>query len=267
MLMLVFPAMVSALTLPGACGSRVASARARPAVAQEYGDKEAANQWYRTGKDTKRWKPGDSTGDKTDDDRLLWSAWKLDPPVLTVLKGSLFADCTLVRLVLNHLGFPHKLNLVDDDGSIEDVPVLEGPGVPPTDVLSGPFEICSFAASVVQDKIGKIAGSTNREDVMAWLDAAGEFVIDTDECVPELALGLACQLRPMLRGVDDEGVATLNQWGFTMDDAMVLASLYSLAGIDGSGEGAPESWPESVREYLDSNLVRAGVLSADVETL
>lgn len=237
---------------------------------QTFGDKEAASQWYRTGKDTARWKPGDSTGDKTDDARLLWSAWTLDPPTLSVLEGNLCVDCNLARIVLTHLGFPFKLLVMpEEEGSMDDAPVLEGKGVPSIDVLCGAFEICSYASSIVQDSPAKasIAPTTNREDVLAWLETVAEFVLDTDECVPELAIGLAHQLRTMLRGVDDEGVATLNQWGFCMDDAMVLASLYSLAGMDGAGEGAPDAWPETVREYLETNLARAGVLSADVASL
>ena len=82
-------------------------------------------------------------------------------------------------------------------------------------------------------------------------------------CVPELATGLAPQLCPMLRGVDPEGVATVNQWGFCKDDALVAASLHALANLAGGGEGAPEAWPESVRDFLEVNLARAGVPSAD----
>jgi hypothetical protein len=236
----------------------------RPA-ALSFGDKEAENQWYRTGKDTARWKPGDSTGDQKDDERLLWSSWKLDPPQLCVLEGSLYADCTLVRLVLSHLGFPFVLRIIDEEDAADDmgeaIPYIEGPGLPPVDVLCGTMEIISYAASVVRE--GRLAPGTNREDVLAWLDMVDEFVLETDECVPELATGLAHQLCPMLRGVDAEGVATVNQWGFCMDDAMVVASLHSLAGLEGSGKGAPESWPESVRDFLEVNLARAGVLSAD----
>jgi len=280
----------------------------RPA-AQTFGDQEAANQWYRTGKDSARWKPGDSTGDRKDDERLLWSSWKLDPPQLHVPEGSIFCDCTLVRIVLSHLGFPFVVRLVGlgdagaDDGDTEDeddlfgpeddnlndnpfrgdaanfldaygdadardVPVLKGTGLPPVDVLCGTMQICSYAASVVRD--GRLAPATNREDVGVWLDTVAEFVLETDECVPELVSGLAHQLRPMLRGVDAEGVATVNQWGFCMDDAMVVASLHALAGFErrgpeGSryippqGESAPDSWPESVRDFLEVNLARAGV--------
>ena len=47
--------------------------------------------------------------------------------------------------------------------------------------------------------------------------------------MPELASGLAHQLCPMLRGVDAEGVATVNQWGFCMDDAMVAALTLTLS--------------------------------------
>ena len=54
-------------------------------------------------------------------------------------------------------------------------------------------------------------------------------MLETDECVPELASGLAHQLCPMLRGVDAEGVATVNQWGFCMDDAMVAALTLTLS--------------------------------------
>ena len=65
-------------------------------------------------------------------------------------------------------------------------------------------------------------------------------------------------------------MATVNQWGFCMDDAMVVASLHALAGFErrgpeGSryippqGESAPDSWPESVRDFLEVNLARAGV--------
>jgi len=136
-----------------------------------------------------------------------------------------------------------------------------GPGLPPVDVLCGTLEICSYAASVVRD--GRLAPATNREDVGVWLDTVAEFVLETDECVPELASGLAHQLCPMLRGVDAEGVATVNQWGFCMDDAMVAASLHALAGLASRGDGAPEEWPESVRDFLEVNLARAGVPIAD----
>jgi len=38
--------------------------------------------------------------------------------------------------------------------------VLQGPGVPPVDVLCGTLEICSYAASVVRD--GRLAPATFR---------------------------------------------------------------------------------------------------------
>jgi len=41
---------------------------------------------------------GDSTADRKE---RLWSAWKLDPPQLTGPEGSLFCDCTMVRIVLS----------------------------------------------------------------------------------------------------------------------------------------------------------------------
>ena len=245
------------LSVGNAAQAQAGTERSGRLVAQAFGDKEAANQWYRTGKGTARWKPGDSTGDRRDDERLLWSSWKLDPPQLRVPQGSLFCDCTLVRIVLSRLGFPFVVRLVGDDDA-EDVPVLEGPGLPPVDVLCGTFEICSYAASVVRD--GRVAPATNREDVGVWLDAVAEFVLETDDCVPELATGLAHQLCPMLRGVDTEGVATVNQWGFCMDDAMVAASLHALAGRSG---GDHWDWPESVRDFLEVNLARAGVPVAD----
>ena len=255
------------LSVGKAAQAQAGTERSGRLVAQAFGDKEAANQWYRTGKGTARWKPGDSTGDRRDDERLLWSSWKLDPPQLRVPQGSLFCDCTLVRIVLSRLGFPFVVRLVGDDDA-EDVPVLEGPGLPPVDVLCGTFEICSYAASVVRD--GRVAPATNREDVGVWLDAVAEFVLETDECVPELATGLAHQLCPMLRGVDTEGVATVNQWGFCMDDAMVAASLHALAGryrlsdaTATDGPPGPADWPESVRDFLEVNLARAGVPVAD----
>ena len=58
-------------------------------------------------------------------------------------------------------------------------------------------------------------------------------------------------------------MATVNQWGFCMDDAMVAASLHALAGLASRGDGAPEEWPESVRDFLEVNLARAGVPIAD----
>ena len=80
----IYKSMLSILNLTTTWLAPSVPSRSRKIIAQSYGDGEAANQWYRTGKDTKRWKPGDKTGDALDDRRLRWSAWKLDPPQLRV---------------------------------------------------------------------------------------------------------------------------------------------------------------------------------------
>ena len=100
---------------------------------QSYGDTEAAAQWYRTGKDTKRWAPGDKTGNPSDDARLLWSSWTLNP--LTLHVNDDCADCTLARIVLSHLGMPFVTEEAEDalfvDGEqASELPVLAGAGVP-----------------------------------------------------------------------------------------------------------------------------------------
>ena len=59
------------LSVGKAAQAQAGTERSGRLVAQAFGDKEAANQWYRTGKGTARWKPGDSTGDRKDDERLL----------------------------------------------------------------------------------------------------------------------------------------------------------------------------------------------------
>ena len=54
--------------------------------------------------------------------------------------------------MLSRLGFPFAVRVVeDDDDDAEDVPILEGPGLPSVDVLCGALEICSYAASVVRE--------------------------------------------------------------------------------------------------------------------
>ena len=67
-------------------------------------------------------------------------------------EGGLYCDCTMVRIVLSRLGFPFAVRVVEDeDDDAEDVPILEGPGLPSVDVLCGALEICSYAASVVRE--------------------------------------------------------------------------------------------------------------------
>jgi len=235
---------------------------------QSYGDTEAAAQWYRTGKDTKRWAPGDKTGNPSDDARLLWSSWTLNP--LTLHVNDDCADCTLARIVLSHLGMPFVTEEAEDalfvDGEqASELPVLAGAGVPaPAGLthLPHPLEICSFAASVCKTD-ARIAPATGREDVAAWIDCVDEFVEFSDSCTPELVLGLAAQLGKMLRGTTEEGLPCLNAWGFSMDDAMVLAALRNLEAAAPDGAGL-DAWPPPPRDYLEGHLERVGVPPLDL---
>ena len=83
-----------------------------------------------------------------------------------------------------------------------------------------------------------------------WIDCVDEFVEFSDSCTPELVLGLAAQLGAMLRGGGGDSLPTLNAWGFSMDDAMVLAALRNLEAAAPDG-ATIDDWAPPAREYLE----------------
>ena len=109
----------------------------------------------------------------------------------------------------------------------------------------------------------RIAPATGREDVAAWIDCVDEFVEFSDSCTPELVLGLAAQLGALLRGGGGDSLPTLNAWGFSMDDAMVLAALRNLEAAAPDG-AAIDDWAPPAREYLEGQLARVGVPPLDL---
>lgn len=52
----------------------------------------------------------------------------------------------------------------------------------------------------------------------------------------------------MLRGMDDDGMPCLNEWGFSMDDVILLPTLRALTAVSGV------KWPSKVKQYLDGAL-------------
>ena len=76
-------------------------------------------------------------------------------------------------------------------------------------------------------------------------------------------LGLAAQLGAMLRGGGGDSLPTLNAWGFSMDDAMVLAALRNLEAAAPDG-ATIDDWAPPAREYLEGQLERVGVPPLDL---
>jgi len=210
-----------------------------------FAELELAGVWDRTGKGKKRWSPGDKTGDTMVDARLLWSTWVMSPPDLTVSESCI--DCTTCRYVLGHLGFPF------DTASPEEgtpYPELKGSGVPTSDGadgLTGTLSICSFAAACA--KSATIGIATGREDVAAWISKA-------DASAEGVAPELLDELASLLNGVHpvDESPC-LNQWGFTVDDALVLPYVRSMA----PSAATFDEWPPVVRAYLEMASARCKV--------
>ena len=60
------------------------------------------------------------------------------------------------------------------------------------------------------------------------------------------------ELEGMLRGCDD-GMPTLNKWGVSIDDALVLPILRSLTCVQ------DVKWSPTIRQYIDIGCGRAGL--------
>lgn len=208
---------------------------------------ELGGAWERTGKTTARWKPGDDTGDSALDARLLWSQWVLEPPVLHVMEAC--PKCATAQLVLGHLGFPFETVAVATGAAH---PMLEGSGVPPhTDQsgLVGAMPIASFAAAL--SKSGKIGTATGRPDVSSWLERSAASLLEGKP-----ATALLEELEGMLRGsVVADSAPCLNAWGFTLDDALVLAQLRCML----QSAGARAACPAKARAFLEMSCERCGL--------
>ena len=250
---------------------------------------ELAATWERAGKGRATWQPGDVTDDPSLDVQLLWTTWKLNPPVLHAFEHCHFS--TRTRLVLGWVGMPFTCKFYGygagadpercegfgydpDAGGVVPLvgskvcPVLTGAGVPVQDGAGGlqeSLEICSFGAGVAQGG-GRIAPASGRKDVDAWLERIkptrqalerprllrmpvpdfadprdveysrwthtrrGFDFVAAEEATPALLeeiRPLFAELEGLLRGRDPArgGLPTLNAWGLSMDDALVLPIL------------------------------------------
>ena len=199
---------------------------------------ELSRTWERAGKGKKRWAPGDATGDAALDTRLLYSAWVLNPLQLRVRKGC--SQSTGARLVLGWLNLPFKPVVVSEGGDGGPLPRLEGDGLP-GGCLESFGEICSFAAAVAKPVDKRVAPATGREDIAAWLDNPTK-----------------AGLEELLRGrTADDDFPCLNQWGLSIDDAMVLPVARIVGSCVGDGDEAEECSLD-VMEYIMSGFAKAG---------
>jgi len=306
-----------------------AASRCGVIKAQKYGDivdpdlvsgtfvqDELSATWARAGKGRELWKPGDKTDSVALDYQLLWTTWKLNPPVLHA-----FDHChlsTRCRLVLGWVGLPFKCNFHGygagadpnecegfgydpEQGGVVPLtgskvcPVLTAAGVPTEEGKTGlddAMQICSFAAGVAKE--GRIAPATGRDDLTAWLKQAkpileglerprllrmpipdfadakdveyGRWALmqdgfDLEKAEAETPALLEAlkpflgELESMLRGRDAtyDNMPTLNAWGLSMDDALLLPALRSLTCVEGV------TFPPLVLEYIETGCEAAGV--------
>ena len=97
-------------------------------------------------------------------------------------------------------------------------------------------------------KTGTIGIATGRADVAAWLEKAGSG----ETAAPQL-LG---ELEELLLGVHPtDSSPCLNQWGFTVDDALVLPYLRNLK----PSAAELEQWPSTVVAFLEMTSERCKV--------
>lgn len=205
---------------------------------------ELQQTWERAGKGKARWKPGDETGDRRDDARLLYTNWKLTPPKLSVRD-----DCVAsseARIALTYVGLPY----VCVESAVDaEVPALNGNGIGEDNAgLAGAETICDFAAETAEffaitlGAISTLAPNSGRDDIVAWLA----------QSPPDINA-----LPPLLRGVGKRGLACLNEeGGFSMDDVQALAALSALARAEGTAD-----WPKPALRYLeDGPCAAAGLL-------
>lgn len=156
------------------------------------------------------------------------------------------------------------------------------------------LEICSFVAALGERERAP-APATGRGDIDAWLAAfkptntkltrpripkmpvvdwadprdAGyaawkyttQFDFDyaaaeaeTAKLLPQASAALR-ELDALLRGTDIDGAPCLNEWGFSMDDVIVLPNLRMLSCVKGV------EWPARVKAYLESACEHAGCKS------
>jgi len=152
------------------------------------------------------------------------------------------------------------------------------------------LEICSFAAGVARD--GRVAPATGRADVAAWLEAflpvcrsltlprlvrlpLPDFASPSDvdyhkwkhaqggfdyaeaeaasPALKEQVEALLLELDHLVRGQTREEAPCLNEWGFSMDDVLVLPHLRLLTCVAGV------AWPPKVAAYLESASARGGM--------
>jgi len=239
-------------TLP-ACGARIRASRFVSPHAVEFVDpdvnpafvsEELTRTWERAGKGKQRWQPGDESDDYKMDQSLLWTSWKLTPPVLSVREGC--RTCFRVRLVLGWSGFPFETD-VQTSG-----PRLSGAGLPHgADGMVHASEICSFAVGV--GKECSIAPATGRADVDSWLDRAESLCKAGEEASAPLLSELETLLHGRVREHND--APCLNAWGLSIDDALVVPLLFSLA-LNNTPLG---NWPPKVLAYLESACLRANL--------
>ena len=116
-----------------------------PDETPEFASDELRRAWERTGKGKRRWRPGDASSDYKMDRSLLWTSWKLTPPVLSVHDSDRKCACT--RLVLGWVGFPHETVICESGETVSGhpLPVLAGAGLPTHDGIDGlvhAMEIC-----------------------------------------------------------------------------------------------------------------------------
>jgi len=79
---------------------------------------------------------------------------------------------------------------------------------------------------------------------------------DAEKRTPELLKEMAAVLKdlePLLKGKTADGVPTLNAWGFSMDDILVLPNLRNLTCVKGV------EWPPLALEYVQKACGKAGV--------
>ena len=172
-------------------------------------------------------------------------------------------------------------------------PVLTGTQVPTLEGKLGlgeSMEICSYGISI-GNKV--VAPATGRSDVSKWLDDCGstrkalervrlirmpisdfadqrdidytkwthtrmgfdydQAERDTDKLLADMKVYFD-QLSGLLRGEDQEsGMPTLNAWGVSIDDAMVLPIIRSLTCVRGI------KMPTKIKKYVEKGCAKAGV--------
>ena len=172
-------------------------------------------------------------------------------------------------------------------------PVLTGTGVPLIEGNLGmgeSLEICSYGAAV---GTRMVAPATGRSDISKWLENAGptrkalervrlirmpipdfgdpkdieyakwthtrqgfdyrQAEDDTEKLLADMSVHFDA-LELLLRGADkDSGMPTLNAWGLSIDDALVIPILRSLTCVK------QLEMPNLIKKYVEVGCVKAGV--------